>query len=526
MTPARTSESTEAPALFLSLHGAGVQGKRQAECYEPKDWGVVVAPTNRRPFGFDWEDWGRLDALEVLHEAEERFGTDPRRTYLTGHSMGGHGTWNLGVHRPDRFAAIAPSAGWRDFWAYGGAGEWEDPSAVEQMLARAANSSRTLLMERNLLHGGVYVLHGDADRTVSVDQARFMRGRLAEFHPNWAYYERPGAGHWWGNQCMDWPPLFEFLRQNVTPEPHEVRSLEFATVHPARSSRCYWVEVLAQEQWLELSRVTAEVDVARGAVEVETENVERLSLDLAVFAESWSEELGDAALALTVDEDELTGPPVGHAGPPVLLQLDPERGWELVDEIPLAEKGPHRAGPFKDAFDRRVVLVYGTAGDDEHDAWNYARARYDAETFQYRGNGRLELVSDAEFDPTAEPDRNVVLYGNRETNGAWDDVLEASPIVVGSGGLTVGERAFVGEDLACLFVRPRRGSDLATVAVVSGTGLYGVRATSQLPYFVSGVGYPDWIVLSAEHLMLGTQRVMAAGFFGTDWSLESGQTAW
>ena len=22
----------------------------------------VVAPTNRRPFGFDWQDWGRLDA--------------------------------------------------------------------------------------------------------------------------------------------------------------------------------------------------------------------------------------------------------------------------------------------------------------------------------------------------------------------------------------------------------------------------------------------------------------------------------
>ena len=86
-------------------------GSGQARCYAPKSWGHVVAPTNRRRFGFDWEDWGRMDAMEVLEEAQARFGTDPRRTYLTGHSMGGHGTWNLGAHFPDRFAAIAPICG-------------------------------------------------------------------------------------------------------------------------------------------------------------------------------------------------------------------------------------------------------------------------------------------------------------------------------------------------------------------------------------------------------------------------------
>ena len=44
-----------------------------------------------------------------------------RRTYLTGHSMGGHGTWHLGVTFPDRFAAIAPGRGWISMWSYAGA---------------------------------------------------------------------------------------------------------------------------------------------------------------------------------------------------------------------------------------------------------------------------------------------------------------------------------------------------------------------------------------------------------------------
>ena len=109
------------PGLVLTLHGAAVEGIGQAQAYAPKPGLHLVAPTNRRPYGFDWEDWGRLDAIEVLDLARTSLGTDPRRTYLTGHSMGGHGTWHLGVTFPDRFAAIAPSAGWVSMWSYAGA---------------------------------------------------------------------------------------------------------------------------------------------------------------------------------------------------------------------------------------------------------------------------------------------------------------------------------------------------------------------------------------------------------------------
>ncbi len=116
--PSSDRDATQPLAMYLSLHGASVHARAQAAVYEPKPHGVVVAPMNRREFGFDWEDWGRIDALEVLSRAEKEWGTDKARTYLTGHSMGGHGTWRLGSLYPARFAAIAPSAGWRDFWGY------------------------------------------------------------------------------------------------------------------------------------------------------------------------------------------------------------------------------------------------------------------------------------------------------------------------------------------------------------------------------------------------------------------------
>jgi hypothetical protein len=72
----------ENAALFLSVHGAGVEAIGQAKAYQSKDWGTLVAATNRRPRGFNWEDWGRLDALEVLQLAKEKFKPDPQRSIL------------------------------------------------------------------------------------------------------------------------------------------------------------------------------------------------------------------------------------------------------------------------------------------------------------------------------------------------------------------------------------------------------------------------------------------------------------
>src|SRR5207244_9328713 len=124
------------------------------------------------PYGFDWEDWGRLDAMEVLDLAQKELRTDPQRTYLTGHSMGGHGVWHVGATFPSRFAAIGPSAGWATFWTYGAGGRPQPTSPIHDLLHRAANSSDTFALARNCAQHGVYILHGVADDSVPVGQAR------------------------------------------------------------------------------------------------------------------------------------------------------------------------------------------------------------------------------------------------------------------------------------------------------------------------------------------------------------------
>ncbi|WP_152054291.1 carboxylesterase family protein [Tautonia marina] len=518
MTPGE-GEADRPPALFLSLHGASVEAIGQANAYAPKSWGHVVAPTNRRPYGFDWEDWGRLDALEVLAHAQTSLGTDPIRTYLTGHSMGGHGTWHLGVTFPDRWAAIAPSAGWVSMWSYAGALRRDTLDGPAEVLTRAASPSDTIGLVENLGRNGVYVLHGDRDDNVPVSQARTMRAELGRFHPDFAYFEQPGAGHWWGNQCVDWPPLFDFFQERSNPKAGDVLRVDFSTASPGVSSRCDWVAVELQNQPFALSRVTIDHDPEARSFRGTTQNVARLAIDLTHLEPG-------APIAFELDGDAVETPWPDDGTTIRLARSDDSEGWAVVPEPDATAKGPHRYGSFKDAFRHRVVLVYGTVGSEEENAWALARARYDAETFGYRGNGSIDVIPDVAFDPAADADRNVVLYGHAESNAAWSSLLGDGPVIVKRGRLRVGSVDREQDDLACLFIRPRPGSNQASVGVVSGTGLAGLRLSDRLPVFVSGVAYPDLTVLGPEVLAEGLEAVEAAGFFGPDWGVDSGEIVW
>ena len=201
-------------------------------------------------------------------------------------------------------------------------------------------------------------------------------------------------------------------------------------------------------------------------------------------------------------------------------------GWHLSPRLPRQVKQPQRYGGFRTAFDQQSVLVYGTQGKPAENAWALAKARYDAETLLVRRNGSVDVVADTEFDPSREPNRSVVLYGNADTNTAWPALLSTSPVQVRRGSVSLDRRPEVGKDLACVFVRPRRRSETAVVGVVSGTGIAGMRATDRLPYFVNGANFPDLLLFSAKSLIDGEDDVRAAGFFGLGWTVEANEIEW
>jgi len=111
-------------------------------------------------------EYSEKDVLSVLALMRKNYAIDESRIYLTGHSMGGIGTWYLGARHPEIWAALAPFAG------------FGDPSTVARM--------------KDIPE---IVVHGDADPTVAVAGSRAMVAELKKQGVEHRYIEVRGGNH-------------------------------------------------------------------------------------------------------------------------------------------------------------------------------------------------------------------------------------------------------------------------------------------------------------------------------------------
>jgi predicted peptidase len=146
------------PLIFF-LHGADEKGnnlelvKRHGPpklIEEGKSFKFVVA-SPQCPQGQLWS--GKIDALiSLLDHIIENYEIDANRIYLTGLSMGGYGTWAMGMLYPERFAAIAPICGGGDHrfcprlrqvpvWAFHGAKDNCAPVEESEKMVTAINAA-------------------------------------------------------------------------------------------------------------------------------------------------------------------------------------------------------------------------------------------------------------------------------------------------------------------------------------------------------------------------------------------------
>jgi predicted peptidase len=145
----------------LFLHGSGERGsdgKKQSTVgigpaiqEKPENWpAVVLLP--QCPKEQHWAGQPLEQAHQLLGQIEREHNTNPKRVYLTGLSMGGYGSWNLGCLYPKRFAAIAPICG------------AADPFAVRHRLGKVP----------------IWNFHGTSDEIVPVSFSRALADALTK----------------------------------------------------------------------------------------------------------------------------------------------------------------------------------------------------------------------------------------------------------------------------------------------------------------------------------------------------------
>ena len=173
-----------------------------------------------------------------------------------------------------------------------------------------------------------------------------------------------------------------------------------------------------------------------------------------------------------------------------------------------------------------MLLVYASKGSKPENEWYYNRARFDAETFWYRANGKIEIVKDIDFSLEKYLDRNVVFYGNKDNNCAWNLLLNSSPIQVSNNEVVFGSKKLKGNQWGLYFIVPRADSDIASIGVVTATGNKGMKAAYMNHYLANGSAFPDVLLFDNSVLVEGGANVKCAGFFGNNWSIETGDFEW
>ena len=178
--------------VILFLHGAGERGEdgliqsevgigtavRRDRARFPA---VIVMPQCRKDVW--WTD-PKMDAaaMAALAQAQKEFHGDSQRTYLTGLSMGGYGSWYLAGKYPGKFAAIAPICG----GLFMPEQARKQPAEDTKPYADAAQKVGRI---------PVWIFHGADDVVVPVTESQRMAQAMKAVGGEVRYSEYPGVNH-------------------------------------------------------------------------------------------------------------------------------------------------------------------------------------------------------------------------------------------------------------------------------------------------------------------------------------------
>lgn len=213
--PAHTeADGQQLPILFF-LHGAGRRGTdpSQVQSLPPlaaaangHEYPFIIAAPQVRPQRSTGES-RVLDELEVfMEDVIEMTNADRSRVYIAGQSMGGRGTWDLMMRKPDYFAAGIPIAG----------------------------ASNTVPRAARLIDVPIWAFHGRLDKVVPVERSielidaiEAAGGQKAQL----TIYEDGKHDVWWrtlnrNSEVYDWM----LAQQNHDiPEPSSIASVALLT---------------------------------------------------------------------------------------------------------------------------------------------------------------------------------------------------------------------------------------------------------------------------------------------------------
>ncbi len=548
-------DGSKAYPLVVSLHGHGWYAPFQGHPAPAIPAAIVLSPHGRG--SIDYFFIAESDVLSAIHDVQRDYNIDPNRVYLLGHSMGGTGSWSLGVRFPDVFAAIAPNAGnadhkvWRREWQWRGEPDpppdiakffsalgnafFPNPNSDRQLEVRdlgdleryIADSADPATYAENLCNLPAYCIHGATDEIVPVGHARSMTSRLKALKYPVRYVELPTIGHG-GFPSEEIKKQREWLLQQVrNPKPASVR---FRT-NKLRYPGAYWLYIDSFQTPVPFAHIEARA--SGSLLDVSTRNVHALSIDLlrCPLVGKKGQVKVDGKVAYEGDigpgaSSPASSPPPGvGAGTRLRLALDANGLWKTATPPSGRLKRAGLEGPVEDAFMSPFLLVYGTTSNTAFARWivKSEADRLAADWFRmYTQPPRMK--ADVEVSEEDLANYNLILYGGPNDNVLTAQVMPKLPIRLEGSRVRFGKETLSGDNLGVKFCYPNPLNEQRYVVVFAGTTW---RALFQINnrfgnWFNWGVydnrNWSDFFVF--DDRSVSTDTSVAVGFFDRNWNLD------
>jgi predicted esterase len=379
---------------------------------------------------------GETDVFEAMEDflATEKMLkrdlTDQSKTILRGFSMGGAGTWHLGLHHPDRFAVIQPGAGFTTTHGY----IKDLPNPLPPYQEPLLHIYDAIDYVENAFNVPIIAYSGEKDgQRAAADN---IENRLKELKINtMTHLIAPGLEHQFP---AEWQKKAQAEIARVLPfttrKPDQIR---FAT-YTLKYGNCYWVEIVRMEKHYELARL--DVDRKDGKVTVNTRNISAFRFD--------TENL-DRNDKLTIDGQQINGNPLLN-----LFYTKKDGKWESfrIEQNPepfqkfrfAKVKREGRTGPIDDAFTKSFICVRGSG-----QAWNPEMARAaDAQLDRFVKEwdkwmrGKLLVKSDKDVHEINLQTQNLILFGDPGSNSLISKTMPNLPFSWSKQQIEFGSQKF------------------------------------------------------------------------------------
>ncbi|MFA5189349.1 MAG: alpha/beta hydrolase-fold protein [Verrucomicrobiia bacterium] len=465
---------------------------------------------------------GETDVFEALASVQQRYKIDDKRIVLRGFSMGGAGAWHLGLHHPDRWAAVEAGAGFTDTKKYT-AGRLTNLTPLQETTLRIYDAEDCALNAFNV----PWVAYAGEDDpaircTISMREALEREG--FKFKPdglNWlttdlraVFLIGPKTPHRWHPESK--AASDKFINEAVAAKRSEPAHVRFVT-YTTRFNQCGWVTVDALEKHYERAEVDARLSNKGSQLDIKTRNVARLVLP--------DQPQGPR---LTIDGQRLQLRAHLHAKPSDLVLEKKGASWTASDmafsqldrQLPLRKKHGLQ-GPIDDAFMEPFLCVRPTGAPNQALASDGAKARLElfVKEFSKWMRGDVRLKDDAAVTNDDIANHNLVLFGDPASNRFLARIADKLPIRWTKDAITVGGKIFSAADHVLVMVYPNPLNPGRYVVLNSGHtfGEKEFRGTNALLFPRLG----DYAVIKLAKSPTGglSEEVVLAGLFDDQWQV-------